>query len=134
MVTTCEFRRRFRTCGEPGIAICQYCGSTFCARHGGRLADGQEICARSTCQQKKADLERHLVYKEDVVRRNHERLCGEAGCQQRPGGQCSKCGGFFCLSHVENREIEERQGTTSVRVRSSVCGHCFKRRNIWSKR
>lgn len=133
MVTTCEFRRRFRTCGQPGIAICQYCGSTFCARHGARLAEGQEICARSTCQRKKTDLEQHLVYKEDVVRRNHERLCGEAKCEQRPGGQCSKCGGLFCLHHVENREIGERRGATLVRLRSSVCGHCFKRRSLWSK-
>ena len=133
MVTTCEFRRLFRTCGQPGIAICQYCGSTFCTRHGTRLAEGQEICARSTCQRKKADLEQHFVYKEDVVRRNRERLCGEADCEQRPGGQCSKCSGLFCLRHVENRQIEERRGAASVRVRSSVCGHCFKRRSLWSK-
>jgi len=133
VVTSCEVRQRFRNCGQPGIAICQYCGQSFCAQHGARLADGQEICSRSTCQRKKADLERHFAYKEGVGRRNEERRCGEADCDEWPGGQCSKCGGLFCPRHLEQREVEQRRSATTTRVRGSLCRHCRKRRNLWSQ-
>lgn len=133
MITSCEFRRRFRACGLPGIAICQYCGRSFCGQHGARLADGQEICARSVCQRKKADLERHFAYRESVAQRNHERLCGDANCGQAPAGQCSKCRGLFCSRHLEKREIEQRRGGTVVRVRGSLCHHCLNRRRLWSR-
>lgn len=133
VITSCQFRRRFSACGRPGIAICQYCGHSFCEQHGARLADGQEICSRSLCQQKKADLQQHLVYKESVAQRNHERRCGDANCHQPPAGQCSKCRGFFCLRHLKAREIEERRGSTVVRVRASLCRRCLQRRRLWSR-
>lgn len=134
MLASCQFRRRFRTCGEPGVAICQYCGRSFCQQHGERLADGQEICDGSGCQWKKADLERHFVYKELVMRRNRERLCGADDCGQAPSGQCSKCRGLFCLRHLHEKEIEERRGSAAVRVRGSLCRHCLKRLGLWSRR
>ena len=130
-MTSCEFRRRFRTCGQAGIAICQYCGSSFCEQHGARLEDGQEICSRPLCRRKRADLEQHLVYKESVAERNGERLCGEAKCGQPPVGACSKCRGLFCLGHLGQGAIEERRGSTVVRVRASLCGRCRKRRSLW---
>lgn len=133
MVTACEIRRRFRACGRPRVALCQYCGRSFCGEHGTRLADGQEICTRPTCERKRADVERHLVYKEVAARRNSERLCGDVACGRQPQGQCSKCGCFFCLRHVEERVLEERQGATVVRRRASLCGHCIRRRSLWSK-
>lgn len=132
MITSCGFRHLLRTCGRPGVALCQYCGDSFCEQHGAGQADGQEICNRPLCQRKKADLERHLAYKESVARRNGERLCGEANCGRAPAGQCSKCRGFFCVSHLEAREIEERRGSTVVRVRGSLCRPCVKRRRLWS--
>ncbi len=134
MTASCEFRRLFRTCGQPGIAICQYCGDGFCEEHGVRQADGQEICGRSLCQRKKADLEEHLVYKRSVTQRNGERLCGDASCGQAPAGQCSKCRGFFCLDHVEGREIEERRGSAVIRVRGALCSHCHQRQRVWLRR
>ncbi len=100
---------------------------------GGRLADGQEICERATCQRKRADLERHLAYKQAVAGRNHERLCGRADCSEQAAGQCSKCQGLFCFGHLEEREIEERSGATVVRVRGSLCRHCLQRRTLWSR-
>ncbi len=132
-MTTCEVRRRFRTCGRSAVATCQYCGRTFCEQHGSQLTDGQEICGRSICQQKRAELERHFLYKETVAARNRERLCGVASCGDRIGGQCSKCRGFFCLRHVEERELEERRGFTVTRRPGSLCRHCDKRRRLWSK-
>lgn len=133
VVTTCEIRQRFRACGQPGIAICQYCGRSFCKEHGGRLADGQEICSRSTCQRKWEDLERHFVYREAVAVRNRERLCGHEDCGKRPSGQCSKCQGLFCLRHLEERQIAEGRGAVRARLRSSLCGHCLKRRDLWAQ-
>ena len=133
MVTACEYKRRFRTCRRPGVAVCQFCGRSFCGQHGGRLDDGQEICARTTCHQKHADLDQHFVYKEEVAGRNQERLCGQAGCDQPSGGQCSKCSGLFCLSHLEQRKVERRQGTTMVLGPGSLCRHCLKRRSLWAQ-
>lgn len=133
MITSCEFRRRFRRCGQPGIAICQYCGRSFCGQHGSRLADGQEICRRPICRRKRADLEQHFAYKESVARRNHERLCGNANCGQPPAGQCSKCQGLFCIRHLGQRELEERRSGAVARVRGSLCRHCRWRRVVWSQ-
>jgi hypothetical protein len=134
VITTCEHRRFFHTCGQPGVAICQYCGDTFCGQHGSRLADGQEICYRPRCRRKKDDLDRHGIYKESVVRRNNERLCGDPSCDQPPAGQCSKCHGVFCHHHLEEQEIEVRRGPTVRRVRGSLCGHCRDRRRLWARR
>ncbi|OGO51288.1 MAG: hypothetical protein A2148_00345 [Chloroflexi bacterium RBG_16_68_14] len=133
MTTSCRFRRFLRTCGQPGVALCQYCGDSFCEQHGSRLADGQEICNRPLCQQKKADLERYFVHKEAVALRNGERLCGNPSCGRAPAGQCSKCRGFFCLPHLEAQEVEERRGSTVLRVRGSLCRHCVSRRRLWSQ-
>ena len=133
VVTKCEIRGRFRGCAEQAFSICQYCGRNFCGKHGGRLADGQEICTRSICQRKQADLEQHLAYKETVAERNGGRMCGHAGCAQRPIGQCSKCQGLFCIGHLEEREIEGGRGINAVRRRGSFCPHCLKRRSLWSR-
>ena len=133
MMASCEFRRRFRACGEPGVAGCQYCGRSFCERHGARLGEGQEICSRALCQQKRADLEVHFAYKKSVGARNKERICGEADCGQAPGGQCSKCQGLFCFRHLEERAVEVRSGSTSSAALASVCRHCHKRRGLWSR-
>lgn len=133
MVTTCETKRRFRTCGQLGVAVCQYCGRSFCEQHGGLLSDGQQVCARSRCSQKVSDLEQHILYKQTVAGRNHERLCGEAGCSIGAGGQCSKCDGLFCLSHLQQRVVEKRQGTGTMSGPGSLCRHCLKRRSLWAR-
>lgn len=133
MITNCELRRRFRACGQAGIAICQYCGRSFCEEHGARLRDGQEICSRPICAQKRADLEEHTAYKQAVAQRNAERSCGREGCERQVSGQCSKCAGLFCAAHLDERAIEERRGATVVRVWGSLCPHCAKRRRLWSK-
>ncbi len=133
-MTACEVRRRFRSCRQAGIAVCQYCGRIFCEQHGAQLTDGQEICDSRRCQQKRADLERHVVYKAWVTGRNSERLCGEADCGRAPAGQCSKCRGLFCYGHLRAHEIEERRGSSIVRVAASLCRHCLNRRDLWAKR
>lgn len=133
MVSTCETSRFLSSCGRPGIALCQYCGSSFCDQHGERHDDGQEICYRKVCQRKKADLQRHFAYKAIVGERNDRRLCGDPDCSETPGGQCSKCAGAFCVSHLEQREIEVQRAEGAARVRGALCPHCRRRRGLWSR-
>ena len=113
------------------MANCQYCGDSFCAGHGERLADSQEICARPLCRRKKVDLEQHAVYKDAVAERNAGRQCGEPGCGAALESLCSKCRGSFCLRHLRVEEIDERRGNTVVRVPGALCRHCRRRRGLW---
>lgn len=123
----------FGACRTIGVAVCQYCGRAFCAAHGVRLEDGQEICARKRCQEKRSDLVRHLAYKEEVARRNLGGFCGVDGCQSRYGGQCSKCRGLFCLHHLHERQEIVRKGYTTFARPASMCDHCWRRRPLWSR-
>lgn len=131
MVNRCEISRRFRTCGRPRVAVCQYCGRNFCGEHGDQLEDGQEICNQTACGKKKEDLIRHFAFKEAVASRNAERQCGAESCAAEPQIQCSKCLGLFCDSHLKERNVETHDGAIA---RASVCGHCHKRRKLWSRR
>ena len=131
MVNRCEISRRFRRCGRPRVAVCQYCGRSFCGEHGDLLESGEEICNKTTCRKKKEDLIRHFTFKEAVASRNAERRCGEESCAAEAQNQCSKCRGLFCLSHLRERQVETRDGAVA---RASVCGHCHKRRKLWSQR
>jgi hypothetical protein len=129
----CQVRGGFRRCGQTATAICQYCGRPFCEQHGVILDDGQEICSRDRCQRKRRDVERHLVYKREVARRNAEGLCGHPSCASPFAGQCSKCRGFFCARHLESRDDLVMQRGQQVRQRSSMCLHCWSRRGLWSR-
>ncbi len=132
-MTGCEVRRFVRHCRQRGVAVCQYCGRTFCEQHGAKLADGQEICHRPTCQEKRAELGRHLQFKQSAAARNRERLCGLPKCDGQAGGQCSKCQGLFCLRHLKQLDVEHRRGSTVIKSRGSVCRHCRDRRRLWSR-
>lgn len=134
MIVVCEVKRFMRVCGQPGLAVCQYCGRAFCERHGGRHDDGQEICARDRCQRKKVELQEHFAYKNNVAARNREQLCGEPNCRAFGEGQCSKCGGLFCRGHLEAMQIEEGRGLQTVVLRASLCRHCRRRRKLWRVR
>jgi predicted nucleic acid binding AN1-type Zn finger protein len=129
----CQVRRGFRPCKQTAIATCQYCGRPFCDQHGVILEDGQEICSRDRCQRKKEDLERHLIYKREVARRNAQGLCGHLSCQSAFRGQCSKCRGYFCARHLESRDDLVRRDSQQIRQRTSMCLHCWSRRSLWSK-
>jgi len=131
MITKCEVSRRLRACGRPGVAVCQYCGRSFCSEHGDRLADGQEICYTKDCGRKKEDLIQHFAYQAAVGERNAAMHCGQERCDVQPQGECSKCRGLFCTGHLQEREVELRDGTT---IRGSVCAHCNKRRKLWLRR
>jgi hypothetical protein len=97
------------------------------------MEDGQEICGRSRCQRKRVDLEGHLRYKAVVRRRNADNQCGLPGCQAGPGGQCSRCRGFFCNRHLADHDLWAREGRAWVRLPASMCEHCWRRRPLWSQ-
>jgi len=130
----CEHRRFLRGCDAAATAVCQYCGRDFCEVHGVTLDDGQEICLRSRCQEKRVDVERFFAYKERVAERNRSRRCGEPACERQAALQCSKCQGLFCGRHLEEREVEEGRGLATVRVRAVLCPYCQGRLPLWSRR
>ena len=131
MITTCGMSRRFRSCGKPGVAVCQYCGRSFCADHGDRLGDGREICHTKDCGRKREDLIQHFAYQTTVGECNVVQRCGQERCDLEPQGECSKCRGLFCTGHLQKRDVRMRDGTT---VRGSVCLHCHKRSKLWLRR
>lgn len=130
---TCEIGSLFRRCKAQGVAICQYCGRTFCANHGVFLDDHQEICLRPVCQAKRFDLEKHLVWKAQAYQRNSLALCGIEGCDQEPWGQCSRCRAVFCIMHIQDREQTVQEGQAKIVKRAAICDHCWRRLPIWSK-
>ncbi len=129
----CEIKRLLSKCGASVVGVCQYCGRPFCAEHGEVMEDGQQVCTRKSCVEKRNDVERHLVYKEAVSKLNAELLCGVPGCRDELAGQCIRCKGFFCQHHVHGRdEMYLHNGVRTTR-RSSLCQHCWARRPIWVK-
>lgn len=129
----CQVKSGLFKCGDPASAMCVYCGRQFCERHGVVRDLGEEICNSKNCVAKREDLDRHLVYKESVVQYNRERLCGVEGCRQEFHGQCSRCKGYFCTSHLERREMMVTENGFRAQRAVLVCKHCWQRRPIWEK-
>jgi hypothetical protein len=134
MSNSCDLRRGLRSCGRAASGVCQYCGRTFCDDHGVRLDDGQEICSRSTCDQKRLDIIAFAEYKVLVATVNDGGACGHDGCSLAPTSECAKCRGQFCSAHVQVRDIEEHRAGRTLEKRATLCRHCDKRRNLWSKK
>ena len=130
----CQRRRGlFGRCGSVACGACQYCGRLFCAAHGVVLEDGQEICSRRFCTDKRRDLIRHLAYKEVAHTRNTTRLCGVEGCDRPIGGRCGRCDGYFCGRHVDGREEMYLHNGVRMRRMATLCHHCWARRPIWMR-
>ena len=135
MATThvCRVKSGLFKCKAAAVALCQYCGRDFCRRHGEVLADGQEICSRRFCIEKRRDLEQHLVYKAAVQEQNEAGSCGVAGCRSSLSEQCERCRGFFCGRHVESRSELVLENQVRVPRMAALCSHCWKRRPIWTR-
>jgi hypothetical protein len=131
--TVCEVKGFLSSCGAAAAAQCVYCARPFCDRHGEVLEDGQEVCSRKFCVAKKDDLVKHFAYKEAVLVRNRQRLCGVEVCKSNFVGQCSRCKGYFCEKHAfpsDEPAVETQSGAPQA-VRQ--CKHCEKRRPIWTR-
>lgn len=127
----------FGVCAGDKVAACQYCGRSFCSRHGVVLQDGQgdrqEICSRKECIAKRQDLERHLMYRRRVGVRNEAGSCGIDSCSAELGAECVRCTGLFCGRHVRRRGETIYENKVKVPRLANLCQHCWERRPIWLK-
>ncbi len=133
MIAICEVKSGFFRCKSPSVGRCIYCGRPFCAEHGVIQADGQEICSRKECVDKRDDLVVHLAYKAAVEERNLTRHCGVESCRAEMTGECVRCHGVFCDRHVEKRTEKVFENKVALQRVASLCDHCYKRRGIWLK-
>ena len=129
--TRCEHRGWVMGCRQPLSGQCQYCARGFCAEHGERFGEGEEVCVRGSCQAKKADLERHLVFLTVARARNREGLCGIPDCQSEHATHCQRCGPHYCVVHLQETVVtavhQGERGSDVLRL----CVHCLARVEIW---
>ncbi len=129
----CQVKRGLFKCGDQATAMCVYCGRHFCQKHGVIRELGEEVCDSKNCVAKREDLERHVVYKASVLTFNREHICGLDACEEEWVRQCSRCRGYFCGAHIEQREMMVTdEGVLASRL-VLICGHCKDRRPIWEK-
>jgi len=133
-VKQCELGGRFSSCKQPVTGVCQYCGRSFCAKHGDLIEDNQEVCHRKNCVAKRVDLVDHLAYREAVFALNREQKCGVEKCERAPTGQCSRCTGYFCGVHLFQRQDGVLENQVRVMRMANLCRHCVDRRPIWARK
>lgn len=133
MARTCRIGRWYSRCHEAAAGVCQYCGREFCAAHGDRLPDGNEVCHREICRAKHADLTAHLEWKIRATDRSNRGFCGMPDCTEGRWGQCSKCHALFCERHLHDREEHVRQGIAVFSRPVSMCDHCVARNKLWAR-
>ena len=131
--SVCAIRGLLSSCGAEAEGTCVYCGRSFCKNHGVFLPNGEEVCSRKNCVAKRDDLARHLEYKDAVLVRNRQRLCGIDGCSNQFAGQCARCKGYFCNKHAEPADDPALDDETRITAPPRVCRHCQVRRAIWLK-
>jgi len=129
----CQVKGGLFKCGVAANAMCVYCGKPFCERHGVIGAEGEEVCDSKNCVAKREDLARHLVYKDAVLSRNRQRLCGVDACGVEFLAQCSRCKLYFCKDHIETREMGVIEEGMHFERPVAVCRHCWQRRPIWER-
>jgi hypothetical protein len=120
-----------RACGREAITSCVYCGEPFCANHGDRGPDFQDVCHRRPCSAKKEDLEVHVQWRRQVSAANNVSMCAQPECAERMRHSCSQCRLLFCDEHVHERDLKDSRVQPARKVRLLVCAHCFERRKIW---
>jgi hypothetical protein len=124
---TCQVKGMLTACGAPARAQCVYCGRAFCSKHGEVMEDSYEVCSRRVCVEKKVELQVHLLYKDSVLERNRQRLCGVEVCETEIQVQCNRCKGYFCSGHAKLwlETVTEKPERT--------CGRCLERRSLWDR-
>jgi hypothetical protein len=120
-----------RDCGREAVSACVYCGEPFCADHGVRGADYQDVCKRRACAAKLEDLELHLVWRVQVSHANRVSICAVLECSERMRHACSQCRLLFCEIHVREHDVKDTRVLPARKVRALVCAHCLERRKIW---
>jgi hypothetical protein len=132
-VPTCQIGKLFSRCHEPRIAVCQFCGRDFCAMHGTQYPNGDEVCTRPVCEEKRVDLLGHIEWKARATERSNRGFCGMPDCEADRWGQCSKCHALFCEQHLHDRNEHIRTGSIVFTRPASMCDHCMARNKLWAK-
>lgn len=129
----CNWRQNFfrRVCKNSFLGQCVYCNLRFCERHGVIGSNYLEVCNRSECLAKKADVEMHLQWKIRVRVANEEQVCAIESCNSFMEIQCNRCQLFFCKFHLKVADIMEFGTGNSQKISAVLCDHCFARRIIW---
>lgn len=133
MPALCDTRHFLSRCHQPATGVCQFCGRSFCAEHGARYEDDNEVCCRPVCQEKRADLAAHIEWKARAVDRSNRGFCGMPDCDEGRWGQCSKCLAVFCERHLQDRAERVRHGSIVYTRPASMCDHCAARNKLWSR-
>lgn len=119
------------SCGAMAIAECVYCGKPFCDRHGELGADYTNVCDRKSCLTKVRDVEAHVQWKQRAAPANSVSVCAHEECQERMRHLCSRCQLMFCMTHVSEHTVTNRQVQPPRREIVIMCVHCRGRRRIW---
>lgn len=134
----CEHRSRWARLAGPLarcrgelLGQCQYCARGFCAGHGRRLDDGQEICAAGRCEAKRIDVARHLEFKARAGEANSDGRCGLPDCAAAAGVDCDRCLRRYCGPHVAEVMISAVRGTERQAEVLKLCRHCRGRLELW---
>lgn len=130
---TCQVKGGLFKCGDAATAICVYCARAFCERHGVMGPEGEAVCDGKNCVAKREDMALHLVYKQDVLVLNRQRLCGVEVCRVDFVGQCARCKGYFCRGHIETREMAVIEEGMRFERPVLVCRHCWQRHPVWER-
>jgi hypothetical protein len=131
--SACTAAGRFRSCSQPVVETCQYCGRRFCAAHAYFREGFDAVCIRKPCRRKHDDLQQHLGYRQRVGQRNAAGLCGIENCGPHPRTECSLCRGHFCEAHISERMYPFRDGRVVIERPASVCKWCWDRRKLWRR-
>lgn len=129
--SVCAIKGFLSSCNAEATGVCVYCGRPFCQSHGVVLPNGEEVCRRKNCVAKRDDLAKHLEYKDAVLLRNRQRLCGIESCNNPFTGQCGRCKGYFCGKHTDSTYERVFEGQARFDQPASLCKHCQSRRGIW---
>ena len=129
----CERRGVVLGCRKPLAGQCQYCARGFCADHGDRFGDREEVCHRDPCQAKKADLEQHHAFLRAARARNADGRCGMPDCDAAHAAHCERCGPRYCLAHLQDTLVmalhRGERGSDVLRM----CVHCLARIDLWAE-
>jgi hypothetical protein len=131
--TKCELGGRLRGCRRPMVGQCQYCARGFCAKHGERFGDREEVCGRPPCQAKRRDLAAYEHFKVDAAARNDRNMCGLDPCETRPELPCERCGGHFCVEHLRQHVVEVVRGVERAPEVLRLCLYCIERIPVWER-
>lgn len=134
----CEHRPRWARiagpaarCRRPLLGQCQYCARGFCARHGRRLDDGQEICIAARCEAKRIDVAGHLEFKARAAAANAAARCGMPDCAAGAGVGCDRCNLRYCGPHVAEVMMSVMRGAERQAEALKLCLHCRGRLELW---